>query len=50
MDMLVDMRDGWTNQQILDEYLAFADQAVAVLASMQEEPLASTVIPLADLG
>ena len=50
MDMLVDMRDGWTNQQILDEYLAFADQAVAVLASMQEEPLASTVIPLADRG
>lgn len=50
MDLLVDMREGWTNQQILDEYLAYCDQAVAVLASFQEEPLASTVIPLADLG
>lgn len=50
MDLLVEPRKDWSNQQILDEYLAFCDQAVAVLASMQEEPLASTVIPLADLG
>ena len=50
MDMLVDARDGWSNQQILDEYLSFCDQAVAVLASMQDEPLASTPLPLADLG
>ena len=34
----------------VEAVLAFADQAVAVLASLQEEPLASTVIPLADLG
>lgn len=50
MDLLVEPRKQWTNQQILDEYLAYCDQAVAVLGSMQEEPLASTVIPLADLG
>lgn len=50
MDMLVEPRKAWTNQQILDEYLSFCDQAVAVLASMQEEPLASTPLPLADLG
>lgn len=50
MDMLVEPRKAWSNQQILDEYLAFCDQAVAVIESMQEEPLASTPIPLADLG
>jgi len=50
MDMLVDARESWTNQQILDEYLAHCDEAVAVLGSFQEEPLASTVISLADLG
>lgn len=50
MDLLVEPRKGWANQQILDEYLSYCDQAVAVLASMQEEPLASTALPLADLG
>jgi len=46
MDMLVEPRKAWSNQQILDEYLAFCDQAVAVIESMQEEPLA----PLGNLG
>ena len=50
MDLLVEPRKEWTNQQILDEYLAFCDLAVGALASLQEEPMASTVIPLADLG
>lgn len=50
MDLLVASRETWTNKQILEEYLAYCDQAVAVLASMQEEPLASTPLPLADLG
>jgi len=50
MDALVDARRGWSSEQVREEYLGYCDQAVAVLASMQEEPLASTVIPLADLG
>ena len=50
MDMLVEPRKEWSNQQVLDEYLAFCDAAVGALAALQEEPFASTVIPLADLG
>ena len=50
MDLLIEPRKDWSNEQILAEYLAFCDQAVDVLASLQEEPMASTVIPLADLG
>ena len=50
MDLLVDVRDGWTHEQIRDEYLQYCDAALATLASFQDEPLASTVIPLADLG
>jgi len=50
MDLLVEPRKGWTNEQIRDEYLSYCDGAVAALAALQDEPLASTVIPLADLG
>ena len=50
MDMLVEPRKDWTNAQIRDEYLAYCDNAVAGLGALQDEPLASTVIPLADLG
>jgi uncharacterized protein (TIGR03083 family) len=50
MDVLVDLRDGWTHEQIRDEYLQFCDAALAALGALQDEPLASTVIPLADLG
>lgn len=50
MDLLVDMRDGWSNEQIRDEYLQYCDAALATLGALQDEPLASTVIPLADLG
>lgn len=50
MDMLVGARDGWTNEQIRDEYLQYCDGALATLTALQDEPLASTVIPLADLG
>ena len=50
MDLLVDVRDGWTYEQIRDEYLQYCDAALATLSAFQEEPLASTVIPLADLG
>src|SRR4051794_41789694 len=50
MDLLVDVREGWTHEQIRDEYLQYCDAALATLATFQEEPLASTVTPLADLG
>jgi len=50
MDLLVDARAEWTNQQVLDEYLQFCDAALAAFAAMRDEPVASTVIPLADLG
>lgn len=50
MDLLVDLRDGWTHDQIRDEYLQYCDGALATLTALQDEPLASTVIPLADLG
>jgi uncharacterized protein (TIGR03083 family) len=50
MDLLVDLRDGWTHEQVRDEYLQYCDAALATLSALQDEPLASTVIPLADLG
>jgi uncharacterized protein (TIGR03083 family) len=50
MDVLVGLRDGWTNAQIRDEYLQYCDGALAALTALQDEPMASTVIPLADLG
>lgn len=50
MDLLVEPRKGWSNTEVRDEYLKYCDGAVAVLTALQEEPLSSTVIPLADLG
>jgi uncharacterized protein (TIGR03083 family) len=50
MDLLVEPRRDWPWAQVRDEYLGYADGALAALAGLQEEPLASTVIPLADLG
>ena len=50
MDMLVEPRLEWSNAEVCDEYLRYCDGAVAVLGALQEEPLSSTVIPLADLG
>jgi uncharacterized protein (TIGR03083 family) len=50
MDLLVEPRKEWSNAEVRDEYLKYCDGAVAGLAALQDEPLASTVIPLADLG
>ena len=50
MDLLVEPRKDWSNADVRDEYLGFCDGAVGVLTALQEEPLSSTVIPLADLG
>ena len=50
MELLVEPRKEWSNSEIRDEYLKYCDGAVAALTALQDEPLASTVIPLADLG
>lgn len=50
MEALVEPRRTWTAEQVRDEYLACCDGAVVALAALQEEPLASTVTPIADLG
>ncbi len=50
MEALVEPRRGWTAEQVRDEYLACCDGAVAALSALQEEPLASTMTALADLG
>jgi uncharacterized protein (TIGR03083 family) len=50
MDLLVEPRKQWSNAEVRDEYLAYCDGAVLALAALQDEPLASTMVPLADLG
>jgi uncharacterized protein (TIGR03083 family) len=50
MDMLVEPRKEWSNAEVRDEYLAYCDGAVLGLTALQDEPLASTPVPLADLG
>lgn len=50
MELLVAPRKEWPWAQVLDEYVTYAGPAVEALAALQHEPLASTVIPLADLG
>ena len=50
MDLLVEPRKSWTNAQVRDEYLTYCDAAVSAIAALQEEPLASAPVPLADLG
>jgi uncharacterized protein (TIGR03083 family) len=46
----VGARKDWTTAQVIAEYTEWAEKGVAALAALQEEPLASTVIPLANLG
>lgn len=50
MDLLVEPRRDWSAAEVGAEYLNSCDGALAALEAMQDEPLGSTVIPLADLG
>jgi len=50
MEALVEARRGWSSEQLLAEYDQHAPAAFAAMAAMQEEPTASTVVPMADLG
>ena len=50
MDLMVEPRQAWTWAQVRDEYLQYCDAAVAGLTALQDEPLASSTTPMADLG
>lgn len=50
MELLVDPRRDWTSQTVLEEYLTYCDGAVAAMAALQDEPVASTPTQIADLG
>jgi Mycothiol maleylpyruvate isomerase N-terminal domain len=50
VEALVTPRRTWSASQLMAEYQQYLGGALATLAAMQEEPMASTEIPLADLG
>ena len=50
MDMLVEPRQPWTPEQVLEELRTYAPPLVETLRALQEEPLASTPLTMADLG
>tara|TARA_B100000686_G_scaffold338595_1_gene411343 strand:- start:2486 stop:3292 length:807 start_codon:yes stop_codon:yes gene_type:complete len=50
MEALVTTRRNWTAQELLDEYAEYFDSWIAWMSSLQEEPTASTMVPLSDLG
>jgi len=50
MDMLVEPRLDWTPQQVLDELTTYGPRAVETLRSLQQEPVASAPLTVADLG
>ena len=50
MEALVAPRKDWSVDELLAEYDRYADAWFGVLDSMQQEPTASTMSPLADLG
>ncbi len=50
MEALVAPRRDWTAQELLEEYAEYFDAWIEWMASLQEEPTASTMVPLADLG
>ena len=50
MDALVAPRKDWTAADVLAEYDRYADAWFGALDALQQEPMASTVAPIADLG
>ena len=50
VEELITPRRAWSATQLLEEYSKYRDAAIGALTAMQEEPMASTEIPLADLG
>jgi uncharacterized protein (TIGR03083 family) len=49
-DAGVDERRNWSREEVTAEYEQWSATAITALAAMQEEPLASTRIPLGNLG
>ena len=49
-DAGVNERRGWSSAEVAAEYREWSDKGLAALAAMNEEPMASTVIPLGNLG
>ena len=49
-EVLVAPRKSWTSEQVLAEFLQYRDAFVEAQKAMQEEPMASTEVPLGDLG
>jgi len=49
-DLLVQQRRGWSRVQVADELRRSREPAMAALAAVQDEPLASTPLTLTDLG
>lgn len=50
MELLVARRKDWPAAELMAEYDRYTDGWFAVLRAMQDEPLASAPLPLADLG
>jgi uncharacterized protein (TIGR03083 family) len=50
MDMLVEPRKSWSAEQVLDELRTYAQPLVDTLAQLQEPPVASAPLTVADLG
>jgi uncharacterized protein (TIGR03083 family) len=50
MEALVAPRRDWTSLELLAEYDQYYEGWLGAMSAMQEEPTASTVAPLADLG
>ena len=50
MDMLVEPRKSWSSEQVLDELRTYAQPLVDALAQLQEPPVASAPLTVADLG
>ena len=50
MEALVAPRREWTAQELLDEYAQYFESWIEWMTALQEEPTASTMVPLADLG
>ncbi|MEY2461780.1 MAG: hypothetical protein QOG30_3610 [Acidimicrobiaceae bacterium] len=50
MELGVSTRKDWSTADVLADYEAISAQAIEVFASLQHEPLASTIIPMKNLG
>jgi uncharacterized protein (TIGR03083 family) len=49
-ELLVAQRRGWSSEEVAAEFRDFLAPAMAALAAVQDEPLASTPLTLTDLG